>query len=49
MWHILRNFKLHDTLYPQLKKGTDLDELDVTDVGCQCNSPGILAEKNGST
>ena len=24
-------------LYPQLKKGTDLDGLDVIDIGCQCN------------
>ena len=23
--------------YPQLKKGTDLDGLDVIDIGCQCN------------
>ena len=35
MWYILRNFKLHDILYPQLKKGTDLDGLDVIDIGCQ--------------
>ena len=41
MWYILRNVKLHDTLYPQLKKGTDLDELHVTDISCGYTTPRL--------